>query len=40
VWFDPADPATSVLQIDRPSRAGLFVGGVFAVILVGVALAL
>lgn len=40
VWFDPADPATSVLQIDRPSKAGLFVGGVFAVILVGVALAL
>jgi hypothetical protein len=40
VWLDPADPATSVLQIDRPSRAGLFVGGVFAVILVGVALAL
>jgi hypothetical protein len=40
VWFDPADPATSVLQIDRPSKAGLFIGSVFAVILVGVALAL
>ncbi len=40
VWFDPADPATSVLQIDRPSKAGLFVGAIFAVILVGVALAL
>ena len=40
VWFDPADPATSVLQIDRPSKAGLFIAAVFAVILVGVALAL
>jgi hypothetical protein len=40
VWYDPADPATSVLQIDRPSKAGLFIGAVFAVILVGVALAL
>jgi hypothetical protein len=40
VWCDPADPANSVLQIDRPSKAGLFVAGVFAVILVGVALAL
>ncbi|GGD88139.1 hypothetical protein GCM10011515_04710 [Tsuneonella deserti] len=40
VWFDPADPAKSVLQIDRPSKGGLFVAGVFAVILVGVALAL
>ena len=40
VWFDPADPATSVLQIDRPSKAGLFIAGVFAVILIGVALAL
>jgi hypothetical protein len=39
VWFDPADPATSVLQIDRPSKAVLFVGAVFAVILIGVALA-
>jgi hypothetical protein len=40
VWYDPADPATSVLQIDRPSKAGLFIGGVFAVILIGVALAI
>jgi hypothetical protein len=40
VWIDPTDPATSVLQIDRPSKAGLFIAGVFAVILVGVALAI
>jgi len=40
VWHDPADPAQSVLEIDRPSRAVLFVAGVFALIFVGVGVSL
>lgn len=36
VWHDPADPANSVLEVDRPGKSGLFVAGVFAVILIGV----
>src|SRR6476469_9357513 len=36
VWHDPADPASSVLEVDRPGKSGLFVAGVFAVILIGV----
>jgi len=40
VWHDPADPTQSALEIDRPSRAVLFVGGVFALIFVGVGVSL
>ncbi len=40
VWFDPSDPADSVLQIDAPSKTGLVISGVFALVLLGVALAL
>ena len=36
VWHDPADPSQCVLEVDRPSKAGLFVAGVFAVIAIGV----
>ena len=36
VWHDPADPAQSVLEIDRPAKAVLFVAGVFALIAIGV----
>ena len=36
VWHDSADPANSVLEVDRPGKSGLFVAGVFALILIGV----
>ena len=36
VWHDPADPANSVLEVDRPGKGGLFIAGVFALILIGV----
>lgn len=34
VWHDPADPANCVLELDRPNKSALIVGGAFAFFLI------
>ena len=38
VWHDPAHPSNCVLEVDRPNKAALIVGGAFAFFLIAGAL--